>query len=81
MPSPRRGNSQLLWLKALILPSAKTHLSRKITAGAVVAAAVSGFRFVQPVDDIARLFRIICLIGGTLGFGAFIVLLVFPPKA
>jgi hypothetical protein len=69
----------LRWLKGLILPAAKMHTSRKITAGAVIAAAISGFRFVDPTDGIAQLFRGVCLITGTFGFLWLIILLIFPP--
>jgi hypothetical protein len=68
------------WLKAWILPAAKTYTSRKIAAGAIVAASISGFRFVQPIDDTAKTFRIICLVTGTLGFVGLIVLFFMPPR-
>ncbi len=69
----------LHWLKAVILPAAKTHASRKITAAAVVAASISGFRFVEPNDDVAKYFRSMCLVAGSLGFLGLIVLFIFPP--
>jgi len=67
-------------LKAFILPAAKTHTSRKIVCGALIAGSVSGFRFVQPVDEAAKAFRYLCLVCGTIGFVGFIWLLIFPPK-
>jgi hypothetical protein len=42
------------WLKSLIAPAAKAHSSRKISAVAVVAGAISVLRFVLPVDGAAR---------------------------
>jgi len=38
------------WFKSLIAPAAKAHTSRKISAVAVVAGAISVLRFVQPID-------------------------------
>jgi hypothetical protein len=55
------------WFKQLMVPAAKAHTSRKITAGAMVAASISGFRFVQPVDGPAQAFRYICLTAGGIG--------------
>jgi hypothetical protein len=80
MVGARRTSNRLHWLKAVILPAAKTHTSRKITAGALVAASISGFRFVDPIDDAARIFRTICLICGSIGLGWFLLLLTFPPR-
>jgi hypothetical protein len=79
MARARRANNRLHWLKAIILPAAKTHMSRKITAGALVAASISGFRFVDPIDDAARTFRTVCLICGSIGLGWFLLLLIFLP--
>jgi hypothetical protein len=80
MVRPRRSNDLLRWLKAIIVRAAKAHTSRKITAGALVAASISGFRFVQPIDDAARIFRTVSLIGGSIGFGWPLLLLIFPPR-
>jgi hypothetical protein len=72
--------SSVAWLKALILPAAKTHTSRKISAVAMIAGATSGFRFVAPDDEFAHAFRAICLLGGATGFLWLFILLVFPPR-
>ncbi len=77
--SPTRG--ALSWLKTLILPAAKTHASRKITAIAIVAAAAGGLKTVDPQDDFARVFRAACALGGVAGFVWLFALLVFPPRA
>lgn len=68
------------WLKTLILPAAKAHTSRKIAASALIAGAISGFRFVQPIDDPAKSFRTLCLFAGGFGFFWLIVLSIFPPR-
>jgi hypothetical protein len=70
----------LSWLKRLILPAAKAHTSRKIAAVATVASAISGFRFVDPVDDASRIFRVVCLVFGTAGFVFLAFLFIFPPS-
>lgn len=70
----------LLWLKRLILPAAKAHAARKSTALAVIAAAVSGFKWVKPVDLPAQMFRYVLLLAGAAGVVWLIVLLIFPPE-
>ena len=71
----RRPN--LRWIKSLILPAARTHTSRKITAVALITGSVSVFRFVQPVDEAASLFRMLAMIAGTAGFIGLLWLFVF----
>ena len=68
------------WTKGVMLPAAKVHTSRKIVAVAMLAAAVSGFRFVDPVDDPAKAFRWLCLGFGGIAFVWLAVLAIFPPK-
>jgi hypothetical protein len=63
-----------------MVPAARAHASRRITAGALIAASVSGFRFVRPEDEAAQIFRYICLAGGGIGFLWFTWLLFFPAK-
>ncbi len=75
-----KGRQSLDLLKRLILPAAKTHTSRKITATAMITASVSGFKLVAPIDEASRLFREICLIAGTIGFIGLIWLFFFSPK-
>ena len=65
-------------LKKVMLPAAKVHASRKITAVATITASISGFRFVQPLDIPAMIFRYVCLLAGIIGFLWLIILTVFP---
>jgi hypothetical protein len=81
MVSRGRGSPNIGWLKSLILPAAKSYTSRRLTAGAIVAATISGFRWVQPIDEAARLFRWFCLAGGVVGFIWLVTLLIFPPRS
>jgi hypothetical protein len=76
----RKRSEFLGWLKKLILPAAKSHTSRKITATAIVTASVSGFKLVAPADEASKLFREVCLAAGVFGFVALIWLFLFPPK-
>jgi hypothetical protein len=67
------------WFKALIAPAAKAHTSRKITAAAVVAGAISVLRFVPPSDGASEALRWVGSMAGTLGFFWLVWLLFFPP--
>jgi hypothetical protein len=62
-----------------MLPCAKQHLSRKITAVAMITAAISGLRFVQPIDLPSIVMRWMCVAVAFVGFGWLAVLLLFPP--
>ena len=61
------GKARDLWKKAMLY-GIKHQVGEKIRASTIIGAAISGFRFVSPVDTPSEIFRYICLISGTVGF-------------
>jgi len=70
----------LHWLKRMMLPAAKAYASRKLAAGALIAASISGFLFVEPLDTPAIVFCYVCLAAGTAGLALLVILAFFPPQ-
>lgn len=68
------------WVKDIMAPASKVHASRRITALAVIGAAVSVFRFVPPGDATADSFRFAAMVAGVVAMIWLIVLIAFPPK-
>lgn len=73
MPPENDGAASVLdkpgdWWKRLMFSGVRHHAGGKLTASAIIGSAISGFRFVQPVDAPSQTFRYVCLIAGAIGF-------------
>jgi hypothetical protein len=63
-----------------MLPVAKAHTSRKITAVAMITGATAGLRWLTPLDSPSIVMRWACMAFGLVGFLWLSVLLIFPPE-
>jgi hypothetical protein len=73
-----QGKCLVSWLKKIMLPPSRAHISRHVTAGAVIAAAISAFHFIPGSSELEYFLKVGAVIIGAAAFVWLDVLTFFP---
>jgi hypothetical protein len=73
-----QGKSITSWLKKIMLPPSRAHISRHIAAGAVIAAAISAFHFIPGSSEFEYFLKVGTVVIGAAAFVWLDVLTFFP---